>query len=222
MKYIIANWKANKNIEEAEKWVNEFSALLKNNKELLKKIQAKSLKIIIAPSFHLLSKVKELLPENIFLAAQDLSFYNRGSYTGEVPASTLVGLVEYAILGHSERRKYFKETNNVVDQKVVLALENDIEPILCVRGPQDLIPKGAQIIAYEPEASIGTGENAKLVDVLEMKKKLSLNRDSAFLYGGSVDENSIKDYLKSDGIGGFLIGGASNNPVSFYKMATLI
>src|SRR3989344_4204205 len=119
MKYIIANWKANKNIEEAEKWVNEFSALLKNNKELLKKIQAKSLKIIIAPSFHLLSKVKELLPENIFLVAQDLSFYNRGSYTGEVPSSTLVGLVEYAILGHSERRKYFKETNNVVDQKVV-------------------------------------------------------------------------------------------------------
>ncbi len=222
MRYIIANWKANKNIEEAEKWVNEFSALLKNDKELLKKIQAKSLEIIIAPSFHLLNRVKELIPENIFLAAQDLSFYNRGSYTGEVPASTLTGLVDYAILGHSERRKYFKETNNVVDQKIALALENDIEPILCVRGREDLIPKGVMIVAYEPEWAIGTGKNAELKEVLEMKKLLPLNRDSKFLYGGSVDENSIRDYLNSDGIDGFLVGGASNNPESFYKMATLI
>ncbi len=222
MKYIIANWKANKNLKESEKWIQEFLGLLKKDKNLQNKIENKSLNIIIAPSFHLLQKVKELLPRGLFLASQDLSFYNRGSYTGEVPASTLVGLVDYAILGHSERRKYFKETNNILDQKVALALENDIEPILCVRGRDDLIPKGVMIVAYEPEWAIGTGKNADLDMVLEMKKSLPLNKDSSFLYGGSVDENSIKEYLDSVEIDGFLVGGASNNPESFYKMATLI
>lgn len=222
MRYIIANWKANKNIQEAEIWVKEFSTLLKKDKQLLRKIDERTLKIIIAPSFHLLYRVKELLPKNIFLASQDLSFYNSGSYTGEVPAFTLASLIEYVVLGHSERRKYFKETNNVVDQKVALALENDIQPILCVRGAQDLILKGVEIVAYEPESAIGTGQNEKLEDILEMKKLLPLNKNSTFIYGGSVNEKTIKDYLDSSEIDGFLVGGASNNPMSFYKMATLI
>ncbi len=220
MKYIIANWKANKNLEEAESWINEFAGFLQKDKELQQKIKEKYLRVVVAPSYHSLKKIKELLSPEIAVASQDVSFYERGSYTGEVPASTLVGLVEYVIVGHSERRKYFKETNNVVDQKIALALDNDIEPILCVRGKEDLIPKGTLIVAYEPEWAIGTGKSADLTNILEMKKTLPLNEGSKFLYGGSVDEESIKEYLESSEIDGFLVGSASNNPQNFYKMAS--
>lgn len=222
MKYIIANWKANKNQEEAENWVREFADLLKNDQETSRKIKSKEIEVIIAPGFHLLKTVKDLLPPEISLSAQDVSFYERGSYTGEVPASTLSDLVKYTILGHSERRKYFHETANIIDQKADLAKNNDIEPILCLRNNKDLIPNNVFYVAYEPVEAIGSGNNTSLDEVLATKKLFPFNSGSKFFYGGSVDENNIQDYLKSDEINGFLVGTASNRAETFYKMCALL
>ena len=124
MKYLIANWKSTKNVNTAIEWVNEFNKLMKANKEILKKLDEDSLKIIICPSYHLISLVKQKIikHKNINLGSQDVSFFEQGNYTGEVSAQNLKELINYSIVGHSERRKYLKETDNVIDQKVNAAI----------------------------------------------------------------------------------------------------
>ncbi len=219
MKYLIANWKAHKNLKEAEAWVKIFNDLLKKDKKIIEKLQNNKLKIVICPSHQLIYPVKQWLIDlpNLSLGAQDISYFDKGSYTGEVPAQNLAGLVEYAIIGHSERRKYFKENNATIDQKLVLARDYDIEPILCVRDRHDIIPEKVNFIAYEPVYSIGTGENESLDKILEMKKSLHIDKDTIFLYGGSANEKNATDYLQSEQISGFLIGTASKEAVSFYN-----
>ncbi len=223
MKYLVANWKANKNLNQAELWTEEFNQLIKSNKKVLAELEKNKLTIIICPAFHLIYPVKQKLIKlpNIFLGAQDVSFFERGSYTGEVSASALIGLVDYAIIGHSERRRYFKENNATIDQKTVLAMDNDIEPILCIRDNHDLIPNKVKLVAYEPiyaiGHAIGTGGNEPVNKVLQMKQSLHLDSDVKFLYGGSANENNASSYIKTGQIDGFLIGTASKDPVSFYN-----
>src|SRR3989344_8920697 len=174
MKYLIANWKSTKNVNTAIEWVNEFNKLMKANKEILKKLDEDSLKIIICPSYHLISLVKQKIikHKNINLGSQDVSFFEQGNYTGEVSAQNLKELINYSIVGHSERRKYLKETDNVIDQKVQILKDYSIEPILCVRDENDLIPKDVKIIAYEPVYAIGTGNNEDLAKVISAKHKI--------------------------------------------------
>lgn len=223
MRYIIANWKASKNLKEAGEWVKAFSALLKKDKKVLQKLEKNEIAIIICPSHHLIYSVKQALPNfpNLKLGAQDVSFFERGSYTGEIPASTLADLVEFAIIGHSERRKYFKETNNIVEQKTILALDNNIQPIVCVRDEHDLIPDKVSIVAYEPVHAIGTGKNEDPNRVVEMKQKLHLSQDTIYLYGGSVSEENIRLY-KDVSIKGFLVGTSSFNHHTFYNLINLL
>lgn len=217
MKYIIANWKANKNIKETKEWLNSF---LTND---FSKISKKK-EIIICPPFPFLIFLKEKVKNYPFIkiGAQDLSVFEEGTYTGEVTGKTLAGLVDYVIIGHSERRKYFNETKEILFKKATLAKKNQIEPLFCIRKKADPFPSEIKFVVLEPPSAIsqgtGFGANQPLKKVLMIKKELKINKDIKFIYGGSVNEINASLYLKNDEIDGVMIGGASLDPKRFFKI----
>lgn len=214
MKYFIANWKANKNLKEGAEWIDKFLTL---------PIHSDRIKVVICPPHPLIYPLKQKLPTNtsISLGSQDLSTFESGSYTGEVTAKSLRGLVDFTIIGHSERRKYFNENDEVLFRKTQLAKQYNIEPIYCVRDEKDKIPYGVKIIAYEPVYAIGSGFNEPIEKVLEMKQKIHLPPQTALLYGGSIDQNNADSYLSSAEIGGLLVGNASLDPREFFEIVKL-
>ena len=176
-KLIIAgNWKMNKTVAEALDLVNGLKRELGNIKEI---------DIVVCPPFTALSDVsKAILNTNIRLGAQNMSEHNFGAYTGEIAAGMLKEFsVRYVILGHSERRQYQKETDELIAKKALAAHAASLKPIVCVgetlaqreAGRTELVV-GTQlrkslaalsagqmeetIIAYEPIWAIGTGKNA--------------------------------------------------------------
>jgi triosephosphate isomerase len=167
---IAGNWKMNTTLAEA-------SALVKEMREGLERITG--VETVICPPFLSLPLVKELLlGSSIKVGAQNMHFEEQGAYTGEISPLMLSGICEYVILGHSERRQYFGETDEVVNGKIRAALAVELTPILCVgerleqkeagkteevvtrqvRGALNGIesPIG-MVIAYEPVWAIGTG-----------------------------------------------------------------
>ena len=173
---IAGNWKMNKTNKEAV-------ALAKELKKSLKGI--KNREIVVCPPFTALSDVaKELKGSNIGLGAQNAYCEEQGAFTGEVSVSMLKEIgVKYVIIGHSERREHFKETNELINKKVKNALKNGLKPILCVgekllereageterivenhisNGLKSLTKKDVLncVIAYEPVWAIGTGRTA--------------------------------------------------------------
>ena len=122
---IAANWKMNKDIKEAVSFVKDFKKLVKN---------AKNIDIAICPPFTLLFELNELLKNSgIKLGAQNMHFEEKGAYTGEISPLMLKDAgCEYVILGHSERRQHFNETDDLINKKVKAALKNKLKPILCI------------------------------------------------------------------------------------------
>lgn len=220
MKYFIANWKSHKTLMEAKEWMTAFQDLLKKDSGVQNKLRENTIFIIICPPFHLLAPLKEMLSDypNYALGAQNISPYPEGSYTGEVAARLIKDIVTFTIVGHSERRKYFHEKDGEIMLKSEIATFEGITPIVCISSEHDEIPDNISILAYEPVAAIGTGQNASIQEVMEMKKKLSLDSKIKFIYGGSVDAGNCKDYLQTDGIDGLLIGTASLNPSTFFSI----
>jgi len=226
MKYIIANWKANKNIDQVKDWIDLF---LKNDFNRIKnKIQ-----IIICPPFPFIYLLKKMIVETghapslpIKIGAQDLSQFESGTYTGEVTAKTLSGLINYVIIGHSERRKHFNENTKALFEKFVLAKKNRIEPLFCIRNEKDPLPLQIKFVVYEPVYAIsngtGQGNNEPLEKVLRIRKILKLANSVQFIYGGSVNDENATYYLKAGEIDGVLVGGASLNPDKFYKIVSCV
>ncbi len=214
MKYIVANWKANKDLGQVKEWLETFSKNYRQKENVI---------VIIAPPFPFLQEVRDLSKEikNIYTAVQDLSQFEEGSFTGEVTAKSLQGLVDYVILGHSERRKNFNESNEIIAQKVELAHKYQIKTILCLGNKVDKFIEGVEMIAYEPSEAISTGNNESIENVLQFKKSLQLG-NSKFLYGGSVNDQNIKDYLGSDQIDGLLVGGASLDAEQFSRIISAV
>jgi len=223
MKYFIANWKARKNLSQLDTWIKIFTEAINENSQLSLKLAENQIRIIICPPFSLLSTLKNNLPKipNIFLGAQDISQFDEGNFTGEITAKNLRELAKYTIIGHSERRKYFNEDGNILTQKILMAKKYSLEPIFCLRDEKDLLPENPHLIAYEPVAAIGTGQNESPEKVLSMKKRLNLPDKNVFIYGGSVDENNVQEYLNTKEINGFLIGSASLDPQQFYEIIKL-
>ncbi len=208
-KLVVANWKSNKTKAEVSSWLKQFLAAL----------SPVSVEVVLAPPFVFIDFISRLMVSFSYLklAVQDLSPYPAGSYTGAISAVNLKGLqVEYAIVGHSERRRWFHETNNDVALKVEQALANQLKPIVCVDDDTmvGLAGKLAEnvwrncIIAYEPSGAIGTGMGQDVGLVEQAVKKIHgyFGRVKV-LYGGSVDERNINEYLLvSDGV---LVGNDS-------------
>ena len=167
---IAGNWKMNTTVAEAVELVKEMQKGLDEIKGIDK---------VVCPPFVSLSAIKELIiGSSIKLGAQNLYFEEKGAYTGEVSALMLAGLCEFVIIGHSARRQYFGETDDIVNKKIKAALSADLKPILCIgeRLEENEAGKTAEvvtgqlksslaginylagfIIAYEPVWAIGTG-----------------------------------------------------------------
>jgi triosephosphate isomerase len=170
---IAGNWKMNTTLEEAEILVRAMLAEL-NSIEGVEKV--------LCPPFISLATIKELTKgTSIMLGAQNMYFEDKGAYTGEVSPLMLADLCDFVILGHSERRQYFSETDEIINKKSKKALESRLKPILCVgesledneagRTEQkitrqvkeslaDISPTSQLVIAYEPIWAIGTGRAA--------------------------------------------------------------
>src|SRR3989338_6951417 len=189
MKYIVGNWKSNKNLSEATAWLDAFTSyelgLFKN-----------TVRVAIAAPFPLIALVKDTLRAFpwVKVASQDISPFGAGSYTGAVSTHNLDHLIDYCIIGHSERRKYFGETDTLIAAKTDIAHSSNIWTIVCVRSAQDIIPPHADFIAYEPVGAIGTGHNEPLENVLAVKKMLSIPSSSYFIYGGSANPGNARQY----------------------------
>ncbi len=172
---LAGNWKMNKTPAEAVQFVRALHPLVTRYPQV---------ETVVCPPFVALPGVVEALRGvRVGVGAQNVHWAESGAYTGEVSAAMLAGWVEYVIIGHSERRQYFAETDQMVNQKLKAALAHGLKPIVCVgenleqneAGLTDslvseqvraaftgLIPEQAQrvVIAYEPIWAIGTGRNA--------------------------------------------------------------
>jgi len=170
---IAGNWKMNTTVQEAADLVSEMLGFLERLREVER---------VICPPFLSLVTVGRLLrATSVKLGAQNMYFEEKGAYTGEVSPLMLAGLCQYVILGHSERRQYFKETDRMINRKVKAALAHGLSPILCVgerleeneagrteevvtgqvkRGLAGVKSPGGLVIAYEPVWAIGTGKAA--------------------------------------------------------------
>ena len=213
--WIIANFKSNKTIAEALDWVSKVGPQIPKN-----------LKVVVCPTFSALSEIKKVIQVGgypLMVGSQDLSPYDIGAYTGEEAAKILKDVVDLSILGHSERRKNFGETDEMVSKKVEQALENNIIPLVCVQSEETPVPQNCNLIAYEPLFAIGTGnpdtpENADKI-ASQLKEKYSPPAGGLeVLYGGSVTSQNVKAFISRDNISGVLIGGASLDPEEFIKI----
>lgn len=208
---IVANWKSNKTLVEVKEWVEKFSTNVSSiNKE-----------VIICPSFTLLSDLKNLAIQKnlkIEIGAQDVSAFEKGQYTGEVNAAQVKDFAKYVLIGHSERRKNFKETNQTLEQKVTLAKSYNLVPIFCIQGNDTYIPSGVEIVAYEPFFAIGTGNPDTPESADEIGNMIKQKGFRSFLYGGSVNVENVKAFTSMSSIDGVLIGKASLDPLEFSKI----
>ncbi len=202
--------------------------------------------IVCVPYIDLFYTLLEAQQTNIHVGAQNVFYEDKGAYTGEVSATMLKSInTEYVIIGHSERRRYFNETDEIVNKKARKALENGLKPIICVgetleekeqgkaievitnqvaKALKDLTIKDLSntIIAYEPIWAIGTGKTATKEDaessiksIREKIKSIFNTDDVSILYGGSVKPENAKDLFSMPNIDGALVGGASLKADSF-------
>lgn len=232
MKYIIANFKSNKNRPEHEAWMKVFRLSFPQFAK-----GKENLSVVLCPSAPFLSLTSDILREdddneNVHLGSQDISPFPAGAYTGAVGTKNLEDLfVSYAIVGHSERRTYFHETNNDVANKVREARLASITPIVCVS--RETISSQANaledadrahvMVAFEPIDHIGTGIADTLDDILKVRVLVKeAFGDVPFIYGGSVDPHTDKELLTHPDIDGFLIGSACLDAREFIQLIHLV
>lgn len=245
-KIIIANWKMQKTDQEAITWCN-------TNKEELNKLIENRLKIAICPSFSALDRIGTIIKNTqIKLGAQDCCPQERGAYTGDISALSLKEInCSYCIVGHSERRKYQCETDEIIAQKAEMLFKNNITPILCIGESQveeitdgkfktlehqlnltvnkAYAAKKKLYIAYEPSWAIGSGQVPSVESLYKtvnwIQNYITLyfhGLDYSLLYGGSVNESTIQDILNVHDIEGFLLGGASLDFQTLKKIVLLL
>lgn len=204
---IIANWKSHMLEKQAQSWLEE----MKNTLETTQKT------VIVCPPFTLLSSLA--LDASLLLGAQDISPYGMGSYTGEVNGAQIKEFATYVLIGHSERRQYFKEDDALLTQKVAMAKEHDLIPVFCVQGRDTMIPEGVEIVAYEPIWAIGTGKAESPEEANEVALDVKAKSDiKTVLYGGSVTAKNVASFTTMHDINGVLVGGASLDPSEFSQI----
>lgn len=226
-KYIIANWKSNKNPKEAILWLDEVHQNFPLNS--IDKLEC-SVCVPYIDIPYMYKKIKE--NNKIKLGAQNISAFGDGPYTGEISGRLIEGLVSYVLVGHSERRKNYNENDQIVAEKTIRALESGITPIVCISEEVEIAnwngfidnkidpnKKKAIIFAFEPLNAIGTGNAEDPLAANEfingMKQKYSIE---VMVYGGSVDQNNINLFLNQPSVSGILIGSASLSAEKFLKV----
>ncbi|HVZ67481.1 MAG TPA: triose-phosphate isomerase family protein [Patescibacteria group bacterium] len=215
---LVANWKAHKTEDEARLWLEEF-----NRKIFEAKLDLTNKQILICPPYTLLQLLNAYVVANALefkIGAQDVSRFVAGAYTGEIPAEIIKKMASYTIIGHSERRQNFGDTDEVLETKVVNADASGLNIVFCVQGDSTPIPETVKIVAYEPISAIGTGnpespENAEKVAKSIKEKNKNVEK---VLYGGSVTADNIKKFTDIPDISGVLVGGASLEASNFFSL----
>jgi len=206
-KVIAGNWKMNMLPNEAMAFIEEFTPLVKDTENEV---------VLCVPYTDLFYALLTAQNTNIKIGAQNMHWAETGAYTGEVSAKMLKSIgVEYVILGHSERRQYFNETDETVNKKLKAAFENELQPIVCVGESLEqreagitaeiitsqtrlalagLTPEQVKntIIAYEPIWAIGTGKTATSEDANNSIKEI--RKEIEKIYGKDVADCVIIQY----------------------------
>ncbi len=179
-KFIIAaNWKMNKTVQESISFISKIDSELKDS-DIYSKLE--NIEIVIFPPFTSIYPISNL-SKLISLGSQNIYFEESGAFTGEISAEMVKDLVKYSLIGHSERRKIFRETDKDINSKIKISLNSNLYPMLCIgetlneresgktfdcikgqlrSGLQDIPPEdiGRMVFAYEPVWAIGTGITA--------------------------------------------------------------
>ena len=242
-KVIAGNWKMNMLPNEAIKFIEELTPLVKDTENEV---------ILCVPYTDLFYALLTAQGTNIKIGAQNMHFEEKGAYTGEVSGEMLKVInVEYVIIGHSERRQYFNETDETVNKKIKSAFKYGLKPIVCVGETieqreagkaVDIITNQTRlalegltdeqvrntIIAYEPIWAIGTGKTATSEDANKSIKAIrqeicqiygqNVANGVIIQYGGSVKSSNAKELFEMSDIDGGLVGGASLKPEEFSKI----
>jgi len=226
MKFIIGNWKMNGSREILREMIEKTNGIKTENR------------VVLCVPFTMLGEKSEI----IAFGAQDVSAHERGAYTGEVSAAMLIAAgAKYVIVGHSERRMYHDETNDIVREKATRALDAGLTPIICVGETMDekragktldvitamvreSVPNDVHddiIIAYEPRWAIGAGITPTVEDITTAHRVIAdtlsyMGLDGTpILYGASVNSTNVADIVAIENVAGVLVGGASLKPDEF-------
>lgn len=239
-KIIIAgNWKMYKTQSEALEFWQVFNSKVteaRSNQET-----------VLCVPFTCLSFLSKCLDNSgVQLGAQNIHWEDMGAYTGEVSGSMLKEIgVKYVIVGHSERRQYFADTNETVNFRLLAAQRHGLTPILCIGETSaqrdaneteniiiNQIKKGLVdtdqnnlVIAYEPIWAIGTGQTCEAEEanrIIGLIRSQLTNKDVTIQYGGSVKPNNIDEIMAQPEIDGVLVGGASLDPVGFARIVNYL
>ncbi len=236
---LAANWKMNLGINDSLVLAKKIAKDIKVSKDK---------QYILCPSFHSIYSIKNKISKiKLYLGAQDCSQFSNGAYTGDISATMLTKLgCKYVILGHSERRIYLNENNEILKKKLYLAHKASLKVIFCVgekiedykinkskekieKQLSDVFSKNISkenlIIAYEPVWAIGTNKTPNLDEINGMhkfikeliKKRYRIN-NIRVLYGGSVNSSNSRKIFSLSNVDGGLIGGASLNASEFIKI----
>ena len=236
---VVANWKMNGTLAQA---ASLGDAILQGVAQ-----RAPKAALVLAPPATALVAVQQRIAKSgISLAGQNCHWEDTGAFTGEISPTMLSDLgCTYVIVGHSERRHIFNESDEIIAKKLAAAVRNNLRPILCVGETLDqrrsgktmeVIMRQLQLalkepnenvipnleIAYEPVWAIGTGHNADPSQIVEVHGAIRKHLTSSFgktglriLYGGSVNAENASELGKTSEVNGLLVGGASLKPESF-------
>ncbi len=238
---VAGNWKMHKTPKEGSDFIDKSMNLL---------LDIQSVSVIFAPPFTGLFDMDVAPP--FFSAAQNCHWESQGAFTGEISVEMIVESgADYVILGHSERRHVFGESDDWVNRKVLAVLKGGLKPILCIgetieqrqAGQTALVLKSQLtqglntvesleniIVAYEPVWAIGTGETASVqqieeahASVFSILSEMYPDAESVpILYGGSVKKENSEELIQVPGVNGFLIGGASLEVDSFTSIVKIV
>ena len=201
-------------------------------------------KIVIAPPFTAISTFSNNTNfDYLNIANQNIHWEDKGAFTAEISPNMLIEhKVKYAIVGHSEPRKYFSESDEQINKRAVFAQSSGLTPIVCVgetleqreRGEADRVitrqvEQGLEntdpsnlIVAYEPIWAIGTGKTCEASDankICALIRRLIGFNNVIIQYGGSVKPSNIDEIMSMSDIDGVLVGGSSLDPISFSRIA---
>jgi triosephosphate isomerase len=235
-KIIIAgNWKMYKTQAESLEFLKDFLPHLQETED--------TREVVLCVPFTDLSLLsKNLHGSKVKIGAQNIHWEDQGAYTGEISGNMLKELgISYVIVGHSERRQYFGETDETVNLRLLAAQRHGLTPILCVgesKAQRDAgetenliinqlqkglvnVDQNNLVIAYEPIWAIGTGDTCEASEanrVIGLIRDNLNNKDISIQYGGSVKPNNVDEIMAQTEIDGALVGGASLDAAGFARI----
>jgi triosephosphate isomerase len=234
---IAGNWKMHMTCAEAQAFADAFRTLVAD--------LPADREVVIAPPFTAIPTLAQALAGTpVAISSQNVHWEEKGAYTGMVSAPMLLEHgVRYAIVGHSEPRKYYSESDEQINLRARSAQAHDLIPILCVGETLDQrearetervihrqVEQGLEgidptrlVVAYEPIWAIGTGKTCAAAEANRICGLIRgwVGNDSVIVqYGGSVNPATIDELMVQSDIDGVLVGGASLDPVSFARIAS--